>query len=93
MTRRFRITSVMSIWGINGSAWICAPLFLTYGFVFTDVGWLMKSFSLRFLREVVNDNILPLQAFANATFPPSAHRWFAADLAEGASLSTPAMWR
>lgn len=48
-----------------------APLsFLTYGFVFTDVGMAYEIFSLRFLREVVNDNILPLQAFANGSRRP-----------------------
>ncbi|SPX50716.1 glutathionylspermidine synthase [Klebsiella pneumoniae] len=84
MTRRFAATSVMSIWGINGKCVEFARrfLFLTYGFVFTDVGMAYEIFSLRFLREVVNDNILPLQAFANGS-PPSAYRWFAADLAEG----------
>lgn len=61
-----------------GHKWQCVEfarrfLFLTYGFVFTDVGMAYEIFSLRFLREVVNDNILPLQAFANgARRPPIA---------------------
>lgn len=61
-----------------GHKWQCVEfarrfLFLTYGFVFTDVGMAYEIFSLRFLREVVNDNILPLQAFANgACRPPIA---------------------
>ena len=61
-----------------GHKWQCVEfarrfLFLTYGFVFTDVGMAYEIFSLRFLREVVNDNILPLQAFANgARRPPMA---------------------
>ncbi len=37
---------------------------------FTDVGMAYEIFSLRFLREVVNDNILPLQAFANGSRRP-----------------------
>ncbi len=44
-----------------------AFLFLNYGVVFTDVGMAWEIFSLRFLREVVNDNILPLQAFPNGS--------------------------
>jgi glutathionylspermidine amidase/synthetase len=61
-----------------GHKWQCVEfarrfLFLTYGAVFTDVGMAWEIFSLRFLREVVNDNILPLQAFANgARRPPEA---------------------
>lgn len=61
-----------------GHKWQCVEfarrfLFLTYGFVFTDVGMAYEIFSLRFLREVVNDNILPLQAFANGSRrPPNA---------------------
>ena len=55
-----------------GHKWQCVEfarrfLFLNYGFVFTDVGMAWEIFSLRFLREVVNDNILPLQAFANGS--------------------------
>jgi glutathionylspermidine amidase/synthetase len=58
-----------------GHKWQCVEfarrfLFLTYGFVFTDVGMAYEIFSLRFLREVVNDNILPLQAFANGSRRP-----------------------
>ncbi len=54
-------------------------------------GWL-EIFSLRFLREVVNDNILPLQAFANGSRrPPIAGSLLIWQ--KGASLSTPAMWR
>lgn len=58
-----------------GHKWQCVEfarrfLFLTYGFVFTDVGMAYEIFSLRFLREVVNDNILPLQAFANGSQRP-----------------------
>ena len=33
--------------------------------VFTDVGMAYEIFSLRFLRQVVNDTLVPLQAFAN----------------------------
>lgn len=55
-----------------GHKWQCVEfarrfLFLNYGVVFTDVGMAWEIFSLRFLREVVNDNILPLQAFANGS--------------------------
>ncbi len=58
-----------------GYKWQCVEfarrfLFLTYGYVFTDVGMAYEIFSLRFLREVVNDNILPLQAFANGCQRP-----------------------
>lgn len=54
-----------------GHKWQCVEfarrfLFLNYGVVFTDVGMAWEIFSLRFLREVVNDNILPLQAFLTA---------------------------
>ncbi|WES67649.1 bifunctional glutathionylspermidine amidase/synthase [Superficieibacter sp. HKU1] len=61
-----------------GHKWQCVEfarrfLFLNYGVVFTDVGMAWEIFSLRFLREVVNDNILPLQAFANGSRrPPEA---------------------
>ncbi|VFS73846.1 Bifunctional glutathionylspermidine synthetase/amidase [Raoultella planticola] len=81
-----------------GHKWQCVEfarrfLFLTYGFVFTDVGMAYEIFSLRFLREVVNDNILPLQAFANGARRPPDGR-FAADLAKGrVSSSIPAMLR
>ncbi|PJX01577.1 bifunctional glutathionylspermidine amidase/glutathionylspermidine synthase, partial [Escherichia coli] len=40
-------------------------LFLNYGLVFTDMGITWSIFSLRFLREVLIDNILPLQAIPN----------------------------
>lgn len=55
-----------------GHKWQCVEfarrfLFLNYGVVFTDVGMAWEIFSLRFLREVVNDNILPLQAFPNGS--------------------------
>lgn len=55
-----------------GHKWQCVEfarrfLFLNYGVVFTDVGMAYEIFSLRFLRQVVNDNILPLQAFANGS--------------------------
>ncbi|HDR2276682.1 TPA: bifunctional glutathionylspermidine amidase/synthase [Enterobacter ludwigii] len=55
-----------------GHKWQCVEfarrfLFLNYGCVFTDVGMAWEIFSLRFLRQVVNDNILPLQAFANGS--------------------------
>jgi glutathionylspermidine amidase/synthetase len=50
---------------------VCAPLSVPHlRFVFTDVGMAYEIFSLRFLREVVNDNILPLQAFANGSRRP-----------------------
>ncbi len=51
-----------------GHKWQCVEfarrfLFLNYGVVFTDVGMAWEIFSLRFLREVVNDNILPLRGY------------------------------
>ena len=54
-----------------GHKWQCVEfarrfLFLNHGFVFTDVGMAWEIFSLRFA-PVVNDNILPLQAFANGS--------------------------
>ncbi|KID02365.2 bifunctional glutathionylspermidine amidase/synthase [Hafnia alvei] len=53
-----------------GYKWQCVEfarrfLYLNYGTVFTDVRMAYDIFSLRYLRQVVNDNILPLQAFAN----------------------------
>ncbi len=53
-----------------GYKWQCVEfarryLYLNYGMVFTDVGMAYEIFSLRFLRQVVNDALLPLQAFAN----------------------------
>lgn len=60
--------STMNIWATNGNALnLLAVFFLNYGVVFTDVGMAWEIFSLRFLREVVNDNILPLQAFPNGS--------------------------
>ena len=61
--------STTNIWATK---WQCVEfarrfLFLNYGVVFTDVGMAWEIFSLRFLREVVNDNILPLQAFPNGS--------------------------
>ncbi|QTF09730.1 bifunctional glutathionylspermidine amidase/synthase [Brenneria izadpanahii] len=58
-----------------GHKWQCVEfarrfLFLNYGCVFTDIGMAYEIFSLRFLRQVVNDNILPLQAFANGSLRP-----------------------
>lgn len=55
-----------------GYKWQCVEfarrfLYLNYGVVFTDVGMAYEIFSLRFLRRVVNDAILPLQAFANGS--------------------------
>ncbi|MDU8924029.1 bifunctional glutathionylspermidine amidase/synthase [Pasteurellaceae bacterium LIM206] len=53
-----------------GYKWQCVEfarryLYLNHGMVFTDVGMAYEIFSLRFLRQVVDDAILPLQAFAN----------------------------
>lgn len=53
-----------------GYKWQCVEfarrfLYLNYGVVFTDVGRAYEIFSLRFLRRVLNDAILPLQAFSN----------------------------
>lgn len=58
-----------------GHKWQCVEfarrfLFLNYGVVFTDVGMAYEIFSLRFLRQVVNDALLPLQAFANGSQRP-----------------------
>ncbi|KFA58038.1 bifunctional glutathionylspermidine amidase/glutathionylspermidine synthase [Gilliamella sp. wkB18] len=55
-----------------GYKWQCVEfarrfLFLNYGIVFTDVGMAHEIFSLRFLRQVLNEAILPLQAFANGS--------------------------
>ncbi|MDG2916301.1 bifunctional glutathionylspermidine amidase/synthase [Bisgaard Taxon 10/6] len=55
-----------------GYKWQCVEfarryLYLNHGWVFTDVGMAYEIFSLRFLRQVVNDTILPLQAFANGS--------------------------
>ena len=53
-----------------GYKWQCVEfarryLYLNHGVVFADVGMAYEIFSLRFLRQVVNDTLLPLQAFAN----------------------------
>ncbi|XNM62965.1 hypothetical protein ACLK2H_16880 [Escherichia coli] len=58
-----------------GYKWQCVEfarrfLFITYGFVLPDVGMAYEIFSLRYLRQVVNDAILPLQAFANGSRRP-----------------------
>lgn len=58
-----------------GSKWQCVEfarrfLYLNYGTVFTDVRMAYEIFSLRYLRQVVNDNILPLQAFPNGCERP-----------------------
>ncbi|TDQ59777.1 glutathionylspermidine amidase/synthetase [Mesocricetibacter intestinalis] len=55
-----------------GYKWQCVEfarryLYLNHGMVFTDVGMAYEIFSLRFLRQVVNDALLPLQAFANGS--------------------------
>lgn len=55
-----------------GMKWQCVEfarrfLYINYGLVFTDVGMAYEIFSLRFLRQVVNDKILPLYAFANGS--------------------------
>lgn len=53
-----------------GYKWQCVEfarrfLYLNYGVVFTDVGMAYEIFSLRILRHVVDEALLPLQAFAN----------------------------
>lgn len=53
-----------------GYKWQCVEfarrfLYLNYGIVFTDVGNAYEIFSLRFLRQITSDAILPLQAFPN----------------------------
>lgn len=60
-----------------GHKWQCVEfarrfLYLHYGTVFTDVGMAYEIFSLRFLRKTINDDILPLQAFANGSKQPPA---------------------
>ncbi|OBU05022.1 bifunctional glutathionylspermidine amidase/synthase [Morganella psychrotolerans] len=55
-----------------GYKWQCVEfsrrfLYLNYGVVFTDVGMAHEIFSLRFLRHVTDDGILPLNAFANGS--------------------------
>ena len=58
-----------------GYKWQCVEfarrfLYLNYGRVFTDVRMAYEIFALRYLRQVVNDDILPLQAFANGSARP-----------------------
>ncbi|MBG5951101.1 bifunctional glutathionylspermidine amidase/synthase [Proteus terrae] len=60
-----------------GHKWQCVEfarrfLYLHYGAVFTDVGMAYEIFSLRFLRKTIDDDILPLQAFANGSKQPPA---------------------
>lgn len=60
-----------------GHKWQCVEfarrfLYLHYGTVFTDVGMAYEIFSLRFLRKTIDDDILPLQAFANGSKQPPA---------------------
>ncbi|WP_272660710.1 bifunctional glutathionylspermidine amidase/synthase [Providencia sp. PROV150] len=55
-----------------GYKWQCVEfarrfLYLNYGTVFSDVGMAYEVFSLRFLRHVVDDDILPLKAFVNGS--------------------------
>lgn len=55
-----------------GYKWQCVEfarrfLYLNYGMVFTDVGMAYEIFSLRILRHVVDETLLPLQAFANGS--------------------------
>lgn len=50
-----------------GYKWQCVEfarryLYLNHGMVFAGVGMAYEIFSLRFLRQVVNDALLPLQA-------------------------------
>ena len=59
-----------------GHKWQCVlnlppfSLFTLRG-CFTDVGMAYRIFSLRFLRRTIDDDILPLQAFANGV---NSHR-------------------
>lgn len=55
-----------------GYKWQCVEfarrfLYLNYGVVFTDVGMAYEIFTLRFLRHVVDDSILPLRAYQNGS--------------------------
>lgn len=55
-----------------GYKWQCVEfarrfLYLNYGVVFTDVVMAYEIFSLRFLRHVVDDGILPLRAYQNGS--------------------------
>ncbi|VDZ67949.1 Glutathionylspermidine synthase / Glutathionylspermidine amidohydrolase (plasmid) [Klebsiella aerogenes] len=58
-----------------GHKWQCVEfarrfLFLTYGFVFTDVVWLMKSSRCAFCAKWSMTTFFPLQAFANGSRRP-----------------------
>lgn len=60
-----------------GYKWQCVEfarrfLYLNYGVVFTDVGMAYEIFSLRILRQVVDEALLPLQAFSNGCRKPPA---------------------
>lgn len=69
-----------------------AVFYLHYGVVFTDVGMAYEIFSLRFLRRTIDDDILPLQAFANGSKqPPTVGALLIWQ--EGESLKSPVMWR
>ncbi|EKT55627.1 bifunctional glutathionylspermidine amidase/synthase [Providencia sneebia] len=55
-----------------GYKWQCVEfarrfLYLNHGVVFTDVGMAYEIFCLRFLRRVVDDELLPLKAFLNGS--------------------------
>ncbi|WP_392566302.1 bifunctional glutathionylspermidine amidase/synthase [Utexia brackfieldae] len=55
-----------------GYKWQCVEfarrfLYLNYGMVFTDVGMAHEIFSLRFLRQIANEVLLPLQAYNNGS--------------------------
>lgn len=55
-----------------GYKWQCVEfarrfLYINYGLVFTDVGMAYEIFSLRILRRVFDEALLPLQAYANGT--------------------------
>lgn len=55
-----------------GYKWQCVEfarrfLYINYGLVFTDVGMAYEIFILRILRRVVDEALLPLQAFANGS--------------------------
>lgn len=66
MTPLTLIGYIVAIWGLKWRTLnLLAVFFLNYGVVFERDG--VEIFSLRFLREVVNDNILPLQAFPNGS--------------------------
>ncbi|MGF1724891.1 bifunctional glutathionylspermidine amidase/synthase [Photobacterium nomapromontoriensis] len=55
-----------------GYKWQCVEFarrfyYVNYGLVFTDVGMAYEIFSLRFLRKVVDNHIVPLYAFENGS--------------------------